>query len=862
MLESGTLKICNASAGSGKTFFLIKNYLYILFNSNDPKKFKTNLVLTFNKKSCDDIKNHILECIKDFSNQKIRNKYNIFYNFIIDNCQLTKDELYKRSKNIEKEIFSDFYTFSNSISTIDKFTYRIIRSFSPNLSLEMNSHNFLSKIVDNIIYKIKNSKKYYRNFIQFFIEEIKHGKNWNLRKEIYNIALIMINENHFFHMKKMKNFSKENLIQLKHIIRKRTKKFENLCKEQGNKFFNFLEKKSIPKNCFIYSDIPNFFIKFLMENIIINPFKKRIEINVKNKKIFSKNFIKENKKKTIKLIRYIISLYKETKYLYEKNISSYILDKFFLKSINLLSIVDEINKEFTLIKRENNILLKEELNQVLYERINHSLPKIYEKIGIQYKYYFIDEFQDISYMQWKNIEILIENSLSENGSAIVVGDPKQSIYRWRGGNSQQFFHLIYSYSTAYKKKLEILKYNFRSCKEIVKFNNSFYPFISKIFKCLIYKNLYKNAKQKIHHINDTGYVRLQLINAINRKKYRENIYKNVIIQIKKLLEKKYSFSDIAILVRTNEEGSYLSDKLIMNGINVNTSISFLIKNYFEIQIIINFLYFLKNPLDQEKRVSLILLLIKSNIIKVTKNYIHNFIKKIIHLPMEYFIKEIFFSLKKKKKNVINIFIENKLYNKSIYDISEYIIDFFDLLSKNNLIYIYTFLDFVYRFTRKIGNSIIDFLKYWEDNKDNIIISNNFKKSIRIMTIHKSKGLQFPVVILPFVDWNLYLNSEKIKWIDINPKLYMGINSLFLEIKSYYKNINSIREIYEKILSNTIFDNINLLYVATTRPTKQLIILSKIEKNQSYISYYIIEFLKYYNMWNSKKYNYSFQKKNY
>ncbi|WP_185873428.1 UvrD-helicase domain-containing protein [Blattabacterium cuenoti] len=856
MLDLGILKIYNASAGSGKTSFLIKNYLYIVLTNNDPLIFKNILILTFNKKSSEDIKNNILECIKDFSKKNIRRKYNLFFNYVIDKSNLKKNDLYKRSKKVLNEIIYDFNTYIDNISTIDKFTYRIISSFLPNFSLEMNTNKFVYKIIKNITYKLKNCKTFNKYYYQFFIDIIKDGKIWNLDKDFYKITTLMINENYYPYIKELKKLSSKDFINLKYILIKRINKFEEICKIQGNKFYKFITSKNIDKKSFIYSDVPNFFRKFYMKNILINPFKNRIENNIKKKNIFSK----ENKKNDV-FIKEINFLYNQTKFLYKKYISCYTIDKLILNNINLFSIINNINKEFLFLKNEEKILLNEEINQILYNKINKSLPKIYEKIGSQYKYYLIDEFQDISIMQWKNIEFLIENSLSENGLAIIVGDPKQSIYRWRGGDSKKLIELIYYKNSVYKKELKFLKTNFRSYMEIIKFNNLFYSSVSKKFNCPIYKNIYKNSIQKIYHKDYEGYVELNFIDSISIKKdnYRKCIYNNITKKLKDLLKQKYSLSDIAILVRTNEEGNYLSEMLIKKKINVNTSVFLLMKNCYEIKIIINFFYILSNNFSYKERIYLIFLLIDNDKINISKKYIHNFIYKTISLSVDLFIREISKIIKKK-----NLFTLNKLYNKSIYDISENIIDFFDLLNNKNMLYIYSFLDFVYRSIKKVGNSIIDFLKHWEYEKDkeNVTINNNLKKSINIMTIHKSKGLQFPVVILPFADWNIFLNNEKIKWIKINPNLYNGLNHFYLEIKSFYKyvNNNEINNMYEQTLSNALFDNINLLYVATTRPIQQLIIFSKLENKKLSISYYMKKFLCNNGIWNNKKNKYTFGKK--
>ncbi|AWU43859.1 helicase [Blattabacterium sp. (Cryptocercus kyebangensis)] len=857
MLIPATLKIYNASAGSGKTFFLVKNYLFILFKSSHCDEFKRILALTFTNKATEEIKKRILQCIKEFSNQKISKEYHSLFNSLTEDLKLTKRQLSERAKKILSEILYDFSSFS--ISTIDKFTYRTIRSFfsNKNLDLEMDTHKFLWEVVDNLYNRLKNSEKESHILIQFSLERLKEGKNWDIRKELFKIASLIVEENSFFYMKKIKIQSSKDWIILKTKLLKRTKKFEKKCKKQGEKFFEFLKKTSIQKHSFHYSDFPKLFQKLRVKEIILNPFHQRIEKSIQKEVLYSskntktdmdqKILIKRNKKK-------ILSLYKETKFIYKKYISSYILDKLFLKNFHFLSIIQEIEKEFISLKKEKKIILNAELNKILHERIIQGpLPLIYEKMGVQYKHYFIDEFQDTSFLQWYNIRILVENALSENGSAMIVGDPKQSIYRWRGGDANLFLHLISSSSKSYHKKIITIETNFRSYEEIVKFNNSLYQSVSKIFNSTIYKKIYKESKQK-EFKTPGGYVELNFV--MEQKNYRQSIYCKIKEKIKKLLKQEYKLSDIAILVRSNEDGTFLSEKLVEDGFIVNTSVSLLIKNHLEIEIIIHFFYLLLKPHCYQKRATLILLLLQNKFIH-TKKKDHDFIVETIFLPFDLFFKKIFL-----KKN--SFFLKN-LYNKSIYNIVEQVISGFGLLNQYNTESIYSFLDFVHRSMKIVGNSIVDFLEYWEakKEKESIIISDNID-AIRIMTIHKSKGLQFPVVILPFTDWNAFSKKKEGIWIDVCPRLYHGLDTIYLEIEPYFKHINDhlFINFYEEFLSKIRIDNLNLLYVATTRPMEQLIIFSRYGKAQS-ISFYLKNFLHEKKLWNDKIFQYSFgiEKKN-
>ncbi|WP_317168084.1 UvrD-helicase domain-containing protein [Blattabacterium cuenoti] len=865
MLSPSTLKIYNASAGSGKTFFLVKNYLYILFKSSNNDEFKHILSLTFTNKASEEMKRRILQCIKEFSNQKVSEEYYSLFSHLVKDLNLTKQKLYKRSKKILSAIFHDFSSFSISISTIDKFTYRTILSFlSKKIDLEMDTNSFLLKVVENLFSKLKKSEKWSNIFVQCSLEKLKEGKNWDIRKELLKIAFLIVEENSFLSMNKMKTYSFYDFLRLKKTLLNRTKKFEKKCKKQGEKFFEFLEKTSIQEHSFIHSDLPRLFKKLSLGDLFINPFKKRLEKSI-HMEIFHSKWIETDQKTLIsKNKKKIIFLYKKTKHIYKKYISSYILEKLFLKHLSFLSIIHEIEKEFVSLKEEKKIILNAELNKILHEEITtkEPFPHIYEKMGIQYKHYFIDEFQDISFLQWSNIRILIENALSENGSAMIVGDPKQSIYRWRGGDPKQFIHLISYPSQFYQKQVFTIDTNFRSYKEIVKFNNSLYQSVSKFFHSPIYQKLYKDSQQKIFK-KTGGYVELNFIYNIEKNNYKQYVYLEIRKRIKKLLiQNKYKLSDIAILVRSNEEGNFLSEKLIQDGFLVNTSVSLLIKNHLEIEIIIHFFYIFLKPHCYQKRASLILLLLQNKLISTNKKEDHDFLMETLFLPLDLFLKKVFFNKKS--------FNFNKLYNnKSLYEIAEKIIHSLGFFKKKNQSYntssIYSFLDFIHRAIKSIGNnSIVDFLEYWElkKKKESISVSENID-AIHVMTIHQSKGLQFPIVLLPFVDWNVCSKKKEKEgaWINVSPHLYHGLNTIYLEIESYLQYIdddNYIKKFYEDYLSNIRFDNLNLLYVATTRPVEKLFLFTKYEKDQS-VSSYIKNFLRDKRLWNDQKFQYSFGK---
>lgn len=456
-------------------------------------------------------------------------------------------------------------------------------------------------------------------------------------------------------------------------------------------------------------------------------------------------------------------------------------------------------------------------------------------------------------MQWQNIKFLLENTLSKNGKVIIAGDPKQSIYRWRGGDVEQFINLIKKKSKKYYKKIINLKNNYRSCKEIVKFNNKLYFYASKNIKNNFYKKIYLETIKQKAIIQSKGYVELNFLKEKNIIDYKINICKKIQKKIYFFLNQGYKFSDIVLLIRNKNKGVFLMQELSKYKIPVTSSESILIKNFWQIEILITLLYIILNPYNYKKRVNFILLLNNNNLLSFPKKEIHNLITKIVYTPLNFFFKEL-------SIYGISLNIEN-IYKKNFYDFIEEIIFSLNLRKKNETAPLQFFLDFVYKFTIKIGNSIRKFLKYWniEKEKKTIIISNKFE-SVKIMTIHKSKGLEFPIVIIPFSDWNFFIKKNS----NLYTKLYDDniknkFEFFYLEFQPFLKKINGpIKKIYKNNCDKEYIDNLNLFYVATTRATEQLIIFSKKKKYKT-IFFFLKNFLKKEKIWDEKKNQYCFGK---
>lgn len=543
----------------------------------------------------------------------------------------------------------------------------------------------------------------------------------------------------------------------------------------------------------------------------------------------------------------------------------------FQQNVNALSLLNVIHQEFKKIQEEQNVVSISDFNKIISEEIkNQPAPYIYERFGEKYHHFFIDEFQDTSQLQWNNLIPLIDNALAseENniqGSLMIVGDPKQSIYRWRGGKAEQFIGLSKNENPFVNNKKEVknLETNYRSFSEVISFNNDFFKFLSYKFLNEDYKNLYENHSFQKTNTKKGGYVNISFIESEKDESFNQDeadySYKNLqylektLSTINKVKEKGFSYNEMVILIRKNDFGILLANYLTENNIPILSSETLLIQNATEVKLIIALLRYLNNNKDVES---------KSFVLYYVARYCQN------ELPIHDFIAHL--------KDVSETELETKLAKigikisfkncrkKSLYEAVELMVHSF-LQEKANTSYIQYFMDLILEKDSKTQSGIAEFLDYWD--------KTGFKKSIpspegleavRIMTIHKSKGLEFPVVIYPFAEENfsrsiqdkLWLNFDKDDAVDFPKALVNSKN----EVVTYG---NEARTVFEEKQQEKLLDIINILYVTLTRAEEQLYIVSNLVKTskgkivENNLFYFFIEYLQNAELFEENKLAYEF-----
>jgi ATP-dependent exoDNAse (exonuclease V) beta subunit len=482
-------------------------------------------------------------------------------------------------------------------------------------------------------------------------------------------------------------------------------------------------------------------------------------------------------------------------------------------------------------REENNVLLISDLTVLLKNILgNNEAPFIYEKIGNRYENIMIDEFQDTSEYQWSNFKPLIENTLSQNRQNLIVGDVKQSIYRWRNGD----WRLLHSGVKNEIGKMYVsetsLDTNWRSKRDVVLFNNSLFNKLPEILKTKLLSDntnsdefiemsnvlisAYEDTIQKIAKKNqEGGYVELNFYD--NKNSFNEGIEESIINTIKNLFEKNFKAGDIAFLTRTNAESVKIMEILLAYNaeieedkqFNVISAESLLLSNSLTIKILISCLKLISNPTE---------------II-----YLYEIISNYYQLTNQKITKEIFEieTFKEAEKflplDFINLF--EIFSNYSLFELVEKLLSYFELTkNKNEIAFIRTFQETINNYVSDTGKDLNGFLKYWDKKQNNISVQlSEQNEAMQVMTIHKSKGLAFKIVIMPFITWDITPNNDTILWGNTSSTIF----NHYAYFPVYYNKDLPKTHFASEFFSEKLYacmDALNMLYVAFTRAQEQII----------------------------------------
>jgi len=834
--------IINASAGSGKTFALTKRILTKILKSKDENYFKRILALTFTNRAADEMKSRILKNLKDFSESQIKDSPTEMFEQVKKELALSSDKIIILAKERLNLLLHNYSFFQ--IETLDSFNHHIIRSFYKELNLDpdfrvvIEAEEILDQSVSRIFENIENDKEISSLIKDFSIKKISEGKSWDVEFDLKEFAQSVLKENEIVDVEQIEKSSLKEFNVLKNRIELRVNELSSelnslLIKIEKNISNQGMEidfsRNSFPK--FITS-VQNSSFKWSSMTSISNLFEKNTLIN--------KSCLKKNPDKLNVFVANLFELFLELK---ERLVKIKVLDSFLysLTPSILLKIIKSNSED---IQKENNELLLSKFNKLIYKEIgNQHTPYLYEKLGVKFNDYLIDEFQDTSNLQWKNLIPLISHAIesfqkNENqGSLFLVGDPKQSVYRWRGADPKIFASLLLNEKTPFsvQKSITNLPVNFRSRNEIINFNNSLFKHASGLLKSNYYKKIFLQGSNQKHNNFSNGHVSITFINKDFKKEQQlESVLKETLSQIENCLSRGFEQSEIAVLVRDNKQSSQISEWLIENNISVLSQDSLSIDNSEKVELLINLIKLKDDNNNQEARAVIIGNF--ANLVKPKDLFV--FYKENLNNELKRFLKN------------LNIFSLYKAFEISFLESVDFFIKELQMDSSNTDPYILFLREVIFEQVSQNKNNEKEFLVFWKQNSTKIKIpSGSSKNAVQVLTIHKAKGLEFPVVIYPFVDSVTHRNSGKRNWLPVfeenfSKKILIPFNENFKEYS------DSFQKEYDSISSNEELDNLNLLYVALTRAVDELHLISEYPRLKSINSHnqIIRSFLENYAEW--------------
>ncbi|WP_298221458.1 exodeoxyribonuclease V subunit beta [Flavobacterium sp.] len=839
MIERPSFSLYDASAGSGKTFTLVKEYLKIILTAKKNDAYRHILAITFTNKAVHEMKSRIVDNLSEFTKVEPHAKAQQLMELLSYETGLSLSQIKIKSQEIIKHIIHNYAAFD--ILTIDKFTHKVIRAFAHDLNLPitfevtLDTEALLTEAVDAIIAQAGEDKTLTKLLIDFTMEKTDDDKSWDISREILETSKLIFNENNREEISQLNQKDIRAFIEIKQKLKAKIEDIEKQNIEYATSAMALIEKHNIDLKSFSAGHFPNHLLNIINGNF-----------NPQHKKYHEPEDVRINKTAADRpiiesIIDELLSILKTT----YKNFDQRDFYRAFLKNITPLSLLQTVSNELAKIQTEQNVLSIAEFNALIHREIHEQpAPFIYERLGERYRHFFIDEFQDTSEMQWQNLVPLIDNALSsqneagEKGTLMIVGDPKQSIYRWRGGKAEQFIALSKErnpkdkkenpFSNPYKKVTH-LDTNYRSYSEIIDFNNSFFKYLSNEFTDEDYKDLYENHSHQEINQNIGGYVNLTFLplteNFENDAEQNEELDKKeqycqaTFQTIQKVIKEGFVYTDIAILTRKRDQGIAVANFLTEQNIPLVSSETLLIENASEVQFIIHVLRYLKNDADIESKANFLFYIAKNCQNELPE---HDFIAQGVDIT-----KEVEFEAFLKKIDISIKF--NNIRKKSLYEGVEAIISTF-IFSKQNHAYLQYFLDIILERDYHKQAGISDFLNYWDKNSGkHSIPSPEGNNAVKIMTIHKSKGLEFPVVIMPFADEDYEKKPKDKLWLEADEADF-GLQKVLIDNTKAITGFGEKASLkYNRQKQEELLDNINILYVALTRAQEQLYLISQMVK---------------------------------
>lgn len=878
-----------ASAGSGKTTHLVADYIALCFKKDsfhlhdvlETQAISTNifhriLAVTFTNNAAAEMKDRIVATLRDFSflqKDAFSKRSKAIYDMVVEQLfgkQSKCDDatifrfIHLESKELLRSIIYDYARFT--LTTIDSFFQRVIRSsalilnLNLNYSVQVDLNEFYVKAIEDLLNDLQHNTDLC-NRVQILLNNTMEDSGMlNIDKSLMAALKILYEnaEKNFDYLAELQSKGPEHLAECIKTWRSEYSRIETTLKDTIK---DPLEK--IGTVFSTHSDWVTFYASSWLKNMKEDPllyirdlkktgsefYKTKMPNGDFFKAKFSdkvadagqvKNVVESEVGKVVEAMKVATKAYRDNKIVLQQS------DKLLLFS----DLQDRMEK----IKEQNNIFLLSESNTLIYKNIvGQDTPFLFEPI--RFNNYFIDEFQDTSKMQWRDLKPLISNrALAEGGGVTVYGDVKQAIYRFRNGDVSLFHNLIdygrmqgneeTKFGNVDEKgyRNQLLKDNYRSSQSVIRFNNDFFKFYSSK---LGLADFYADVEQGVKG-SDLGLVQVFVQNKEGEKSSKKYAEKEndrieafikdkediqiaeaeVLRAVRDACERGYDLGDIAILYSGNKKCRAMANMLILNGYKVITKESLALDSSPAINLIIYTMKYLANPKDLLAQASILF-----------------FVKQLQDQSSEVSLEQILFRLKREN----NFHAQMKAFKGSTIPVNEWIsqplyllvmqiLNYFGM-DKNGDPFVVDFCNMVLKYGQSYNGEVSDFLAWWqlkqEEDKMSSLTFPSGVNAITISTIHKSKGLEYPVVILPYRSSSNRLSPV---WVKTSNGEVAHVN-----LNKTNSTGSSYEDLYEEELKNIVLDKLNLLYVAHTRASDVLYVVTESQEKDQYGDY-VLQYL--------------------
>ena len=834
---NNTLSIYKASAGAGKTFTLTVEYILLLLRKGK-KEFEQTLAVTFTNKATAEMKERILETLYGLSHNipECDGYLKVIQNRLKELHEVMGEEMIRqRASEALSAILHDYTHFR--VETIDSFFQSVLRNLAhelgltANLQVELNNDEVVSRSVDRVIENMQNRKDVQGWIMDYVEEQLQTGERWNIAGMIKQFARCIFEE--AFQNRSTEEREKISDSAEMNAFKKEMHAIINSCKnqlaERAEAFERLVNGKTLNFERISNGRIYLSFLK-LVRSENTDRASNTIYKAADDYEVMLKA-VDRNNPQLVAEAQEIQTALAELLHLYERSSFAINTAKLSLRYLNPLRLLNVIEQEANAINAENNQFNLSKTPTLLSKLVEKTdAPFVFEKIGTQFHNVMIDEFQDTSRLQWNNFKVLLIENQATGGNDLLVGDIKQSIYRWRNGDWAILKNVKQELANLKPQDKELC-YNFRSKKNVIDFNNAFFPKAAKVLDEIEpqarfrLQDIYSDVEQQTFQTKEEGYASVTLYTKSGNaapEDYEERMITDMITQIRTLMQGGLSTQDFAILVRKKNNAESLLNwfHLLAPEIKLVSDEAFLLESSVAVQMLVAALFVLNNT---------------KHLNPIPERYLMmHYYSDVLQEPLP--MLEI--ATAQPDDLLPEAFTQHKqeLAQLPLYLLCERLYQIFQLDKIDGQdTYIFTFMDELQNHLRSNPSDIHTFLKAWDENIHNHSIPAGEIDGIRILTIHKSKGLQFHTVLLPYMDWTIEKDrNDDTIWCQAEKEPFNALGSLPINAGKNMQQSEFAPDYNEEHLQRRV-DALNMIYVAFTRAENNLYVWGLAAENEGNIS---------------------------